>query len=71
MSILSKQPMNKRVNCSGTPTIAPMYVDDSQKGGFTPYAELWNGRMAMIGFAALIIIELVTGKGLLEFFQIR
>jgi hypothetical protein len=65
--------MNNLVNRSGIPTVAPMYVDysDAQKGGFTPYAELWNGRMAMIGFAALIIIELVTGKGLLEFLQIR
>lgn len=63
--------MNNLVNRSGIPTVAPMYVDDSQKGGFTPYAELWNGRMAMIGFAALIVIELVTGKGLLEFLQIR
>jgi hypothetical protein len=63
--------MNSRVNRVGIPTVAPMYVDDSQKGGFTPYAELWNGRMAMVGFSALLIIELLTGKGLLTFLQIR
>jgi Chlorophyll A-B binding protein len=28
--------------------------------GWTPYAELINGRFAMIGFVALLILELVT-----------
>ncbi|MBD1937177.1 chlorophyll a/b-binding protein [Microcoleus sp. FACHB-68] len=35
--------------------------------GFTPGAENWNGRLAMIGFAGAMILELVTGKGLLHF----
>lgn len=30
--------------------------------GWTCYAELINGRFAMIGFAALLVLELVTGK---------
>lgn len=34
--------------------------------GWTPYAELINGRFAMIGFVALLIIELFTHK---SFFQ--
>ena len=30
--------------------------------GWTSYAETINGRFAMIGFAALLILELVTGE---------
>jgi Chlorophyll A-B binding protein len=30
--------------------------------GWTPYAELINGRFAMIGFVALLLIELITGQ---------
>ena len=42
-----------------------MYVDDTEKAGFTPYAELLNGRLAMIGFASLLILEVSTGHGLI------
>lgn len=35
--------------------------------GSNPSAELWNGRLAMIGFLSAILIELLTGKGLLTF----
>jgi hypothetical protein len=35
------------------------------KLGFTRFAELWNGRLAMIGFLAAIIVELATGQGIL------
>jgi hypothetical protein len=38
----------------------------SGKIGFTEFAETWNGRLAMIGFVAAIVTELVTGKGVLE-----
>jgi hypothetical protein len=37
------------------------------KFGFTPQAELWNGRLAMIGFLAALLIELSSGKGVLHF----
>jgi hypothetical protein len=37
------------------------------KFGFTPQAEIWNGRFAMIGFAAALITEFVTGQGVLSF----
>ncbi|MEL7353080.1 MAG: hypothetical protein AAF171_09225 [Cyanobacteria bacterium P01_A01_bin.116] len=33
--------------------------------GFNQYSEQLNGRAAMIGIAALVLIELLTGKGLL------
>lgn len=37
------------------------------KPGFTPQSENWNGRLAMIGFSAALIIELLSGKGVLHF----
>ncbi|MGH2415307.1 MAG: chlorophyll A-B binding protein [Microcystaceae cyanobacterium] len=37
------------------------------KFGFTTSAENWNGRLAMIGFAVALIIELVSGRGVLHF----
>jgi hypothetical protein len=40
---------------------------NSWKFGFTPQAELWNGRFAMIGFVAALITELVTNQGVLHF----
>ena len=40
---------------------------DEVKFGFTPSAENLNGRMAMIGFVAALITELVTGQGVLHF----
>jgi hypothetical protein len=37
------------------------------KFGFTPQAENWNGRLAMVGFIAALVTELVTGQGVLHF----
>lgn len=33
--------------------------------GFTRFAELWNGRLAMIGFLSAILVEMATGQGIL------
>lgn len=41
--------------------------NDEPKVGFTPYAELLNGRLAMIGFVAALIIEAMSGQGILKF----
>ncbi|MBE9215241.1 high light inducible protein [Plectonema cf. radiosum LEGE 06105] len=38
--------------------------------GFTPQAEIWNGRLAMIGFVAVALIEVFTGEGFLHFWDI-
>jgi len=45
-----------------------MYVDEKSEGrfGFTEYAEMINGRLAMVGFTLLIIIEIVSGKAFLQ-----
>jgi hypothetical protein len=37
------------------------------KFGFTPQAELWNGRFAMLGFVAALATEFATGQGTLHF----
>lgn len=37
------------------------------KFGFNSSAENWNGRLAMIGFVAAVIIELLSGEGVLHF----
>lgn len=43
-----------------------MYPQERWEWGMTTAAEVWNGRLAMIGFMALII-ELITGHGPLHF----
>jgi Chlorophyll A-B binding protein len=42
------------------PTAKPQLV--VTRFGFNRYAEKFNGRAAMIGFAALVIIEFLTGQ---------
>jgi len=46
------------------PTVTPSL--DVPKFGFNDYAERLNGRAAMVGFALTLIIEFVTGKGLMS-----
>lgn len=43
-----------------------MYPQESWQWGMTTTAEVWNGRIAMLGFIALVL-ELMTGRGLLHF----
>lgn len=45
------------------PSVTPDLEDP--KFGFNSYAERLNSRAAMIGFAAILLIEYITGKGLL------
>jgi hypothetical protein len=42
------------------PTVQPKLV--VTKFGFNRFAEQFNGRAAMIGFAALLVIEYFTGQ---------
>ncbi len=39
--------------------------------GWTPYAEQINGRFAMIGFVGLLLLEFLTGQGLLTWLGLR
>ena len=36
------------------------------KYGFTDFAEIWNGRLAMLGFIIGLATELITGQGILS-----
>lgn len=38
--------------------------------GFTPQAEIWNGRLAMIGFVSVLLIELLSKQGVLHFWHL-
>lgn len=42
-----------------------IYPPEAWEWGITTSAEVWNGRIAMLGFIALVI-ELITGRGLLH-----
>lgn len=42
-----------------------VYVDDTQTAGFTEYAEKLNGRLAMIGFVSALLLEILTGHGVI------
>jgi hypothetical protein len=46
---------------------APAESRNAWKFGFTPQAELWNGRLAMIGFVAALATELLSSQGVLHF----
>jgi hypothetical protein len=46
------------------PTVTPKL--EEPKFGFNDYAERLNGRAAMIGFVLTLVIEYVTGQGLLS-----
>ncbi|KYC42193.1 high light inducible protein [Scytonema hofmannii PCC 7110] len=47
-----------------------VYVDEQgDRTGFTPYSELTNGRLAMIGFLSLIALEVFTGHGIFGLLQ--
>ncbi|MBF2063007.1 MAG: ferrochelatase [Calothrix sp. C42_A2020_038] len=46
-----------------------MYPPEQWEWGITTSAEVWNGRIAMLGFIALMI-EMLTGRGLLHFIGI-
>lgn len=55
-----------------TQTTMTKVVEDRNawRWGFTPQAEIWNGRLAMVGFLAAILIELFSNQGFLHFWGI-
>ncbi len=44
-----------------------VYVQENTRTGFTPYAEMLNGRLAMIGFVSLLALEVISRHDLLGF----
>ncbi|MBD2151343.1 high light inducible protein [Pseudanabaena sp. FACHB-1277] len=62
---MSSYTVNERGVLNNFAVEPKMYVEESEKAGFTPYAELLNGRLAMIGFASLLVMEVATGHGLI------
>ncbi|MCU0565719.1 MAG: chlorophyll a/b-binding protein [Oculatellaceae cyanobacterium Prado106] len=46
-----------------------VYVDTEDRTGFTQYAERLNGRLAMIGFVSMLLLEAVSGHGLVSLLQ--
>lgn len=51
------------------PTITPRL--EEPKFGFNEYAERLNGRAAMIGFMLMVIIEYLTGHGVLGWLGLK
>lgn len=52
-----------------TPSVTPELEDP--KFGFNSYSERLNSRAAMIGFAAILVIEYFTGKGFLAWLGLK
>jgi len=48
------------------PRSTKLYPQERWQWGLTTFAEVWNGRLAMVGFVALLF-EMVTGQGFLHF----
>ena len=51
------------------PTESPKLEDP--KFGFNQYAERLNGRAAMVGFVLTLVIEYLTGQGLLTWLGLQ
>jgi hypothetical protein len=59
-----------KMSTTSTQTDPPNNKRNKWRWGFTPQAEIWNGRLAMIGFIFIVAIELFSGDGLLEFWNV-
>jgi hypothetical protein len=59
-------------NTTAEPTDTPEIPSSDEPGfGWTAYAEKMNGRFAMIGILALILLEWFTHKGFLEWLGVQ
>ena len=43
-----------------------IHIEDEYKFGWSSYSEITNGRFAMIGFLAIILIELFSQQSFLK-----
>ncbi len=51
-------------------TANPETSNNAWRWGFTSEAETWNGRLAMLGFLAVVLIEVFADQGFLHFWGI-
>jgi hypothetical protein len=66
LTILNIKLLNKlNTNLEVNNTMQSPTTNSEPKLGFTRFAEIWNGRLAMIGFVAAILVEMATGQGIL------
>ena len=57
-------------NFTTTPTTVPTATVEDRNAwrwGFTPQAEIWNGRLAMVGFVSALVTEWLSHNGVLHF----
>ena len=47
------------------------HIEDFYKFGWSKYSELTNGRFAMLGFLAIILVELISQKPFLHWAGIQ
>ncbi len=52
---------------SQTPVVTEAIDRNAWKFGFTPQAEIWNGRFAMLGFTVALVVEVLSRHGFLGF----
>lgn len=53
-------------------TIVPVVENrNAWRWGFTPQAEIWNGRFAMMGFLVAALLEVLYSIGFLHFWGIK
>lgn len=58
-------------NETPTPETDTKPAETAPTFGWNAYTERLNGRFAMLGFVALLAIELLTGQGLLAWMGLR
>jgi len=56
-------------NQSQSPSLLPKI--EKPAFGWTPYAERMNGRFAMLGFVALLLIEFITNQSFLSWLGLK
>jgi len=57
--------MTSSTKATASSNVDKAHPNKSRNGwvwGFTPQAELWNGRLAMIGFVSAVIVELLLSR---------
>ncbi|MEO0947314.1 MAG: chlorophyll a/b-binding protein [Cyanobacteria bacterium J06641_5] len=59
------------MNDTPTPETSASKSEVTPTFGWNTYAERLNGRFAMIGFVALLVLDFFTGQGLLTWVGLR